>query len=529
MFCSPVIAAGLLGISWWGAAVMLVCASGLALVLAFYKRCPSNRILVIFGRTKNGDAPLCMAGGARWVVPIWQDYAWLSLEPMRVEVTLRGALTSENIRVNVSGLFTVAIGRTPELMQDAATRLLKLGSAEIGQLAEGVISGELRRIVASMRIEEIARDRSKFLANIHDSLAAELRKLGLELINANLADVTDESGYMEALGQKAAAEAIQKAQRVETKDDAADTNRSDGAAEEKDGAAEEKSVQAIGPQRMRSIGRHAPPHARATRVAELDNREQTGDLVAAFERETRIKEAEREMRIKLAEADARAIEGENAAKADVAASQAALQVKKAEAFLLGETKKAEAEAAVLETEHLAREKVAEAEARRVEAKRRAELEAPAKAEKAKIEMEAQAAAAKRRIEAEGDAAAIFAKLEAEARGQYELLARKAEGLRQIVEACGGAQDAFQLLLLDHFDNLVEASAKAISNIKFDKIVVWDPANAENGSSATATWLSNMARTLPPMMQVLKDIGGVELPETLANLAMADQEPESASA
>ena len=112
--------------------------------------------------------------------------------------------------------------------------------------------------------------------------------------------------------------------------------------------------------------------------------------------------------------------------------------------------------------------------------------------------------------------AIFAKLEAEARGQYEILAKKGEGLQRIIEACGGAQQAFQMLMLEHFDNLVEASAKAISNIKFDKVVVWE-GGGQNGTSATANWLHNMARTLPPMMQVMKDIGGVEIPETLANL------------
>ena len=70
---------------------------------------------------------------------------------------------------------------------------------------------------------------------------------------------------------------------------------------------------------------------------------------------------------------------------------------------------------------------------------------------------------------------------------------------------------------------MEASAKAISNIKFDKVVVWE-GNAANGQSATANWLHNMSRTLPPMMQVLRDIGGVEIPETLATLAGIQKTP-----
>jgi flotillin len=235
------------------------------------------------------------------------------------------------------------------------------------------------------------------------------------------------------------------------------------------------------------------------------------------------------MRIKLANADAQAVVGENEAKAEVAASQAALQVKKAEAYQLGETSRRQAEAAVLEAQHLAMAKAGLAEAQEIEAKRRAELEAPAKADKAKIIVEAEAEADKRRIEAQGEASAIFARLEAEARGQYEILAKKGEGLHQIVQACGGAQEAFQLMMLEHFDHLVEASAKAISNIKFDKVVVWEGAGA-NGQSATANWLQNMARVLPPMMQVMKDVGGVEIPATLAKFTSVDgKRPEATAA
>ena len=155
--------------------------------------------------------------------------------------------------------------------------------------------------------------------------------------------------------------------------------------------------------------------------------------------------------------------------------------------------------------------------RRVEAERRAELEAPAKAEKARTIVEAEAEAEKRRIEAEAEAAAIYARLEAQARGEYEILAKKGEALKQVVEACGGAQQAYQLLLLEHLDTLAETSAKAISNIKFDKVVVWE-GGGSGGRNATAEFLSGLSKTLPPMMQVMKDIGGVELPESLVKLS-----------
>jgi flotillin len=219
------------------------------------------------------------------------------------------------------------------------------------------------------------------------------------------------------------------------------------------------------------------------------------------------------MRIRVAEANAVAIEGENTSQAKIAASQAALAVKKAEAYELGEGRKKEAEAAVLEVQNRAMAKAAIAEAERIEAEQRAQLEATAKAEKAKMIVDAEAQAERVRIGAQAEADAIFVKLDAEARGQFEILAKKGQGLQQIVTACGGSKEAFQMLMLEHLDNLADASSRAISNIKFDKIVVWEN-GGHNGRTNTADFISGMAKTLPPMMQVMKDIGGIELPESL---------------
>ena len=536
--------------------------SFIVLVVKRYRRCPSNRILVIYGKSGKGKTSECVHGGARFIWPIVQDYAYLSLEPMQIEIPLRGALSMENIRVNVPSVFTVAIGTTPEQMSNAAIRLLGLAKPQIAKQAEDIIFGQLRQVIASMQIEEINRDREAFLLNITNSLDPELRKIGLVLINVNITDITDESGYIEAIGQKAASEAIQKA-------------RGDVADNEKMGeirvaaAEQEKAVNVANAMKVQRIGTREAERDQEVKLAELNRdqsiqianlkKEQTvAEQAAAFVTESQVKQSERDMRVQLAEANATAVEGENRSKAviaasqaelnikqadanavaiegenlaqaKIAASQAELQVKQAEAFKIGETKKREAEAAVLEAQYIAQTKAAEAEASLMEAKQRAELEAPAKAEKAKTIVEAEALAEQRRIEAEGEAKAIFAKLEAEARGQYEILAKKGEGLQKIIEACGGSEKAFQMLLLEHFDELVEASSKAISNIKFDKIVVWD-GGAASGQSATAGFLQNMAKTLPPMMQVMKEIGGIEFPETLARIVgVGENEAEAASA
>ena len=238
---------------------------------------------------------------------------------------------------------------------------------------------------------------------------------------------------------------------------------------------------------------------------------------ALFTQEAQIRDAEQEMRISVADANAKAVAGENDAKAHIAKVNADLKVKEADAFQLGETRKREADAAVREAQYHAEAKAAEALASKVEQEKRAELEAVARAEKAKQIVDAEAAAEQVRIDAEAEAQAIYLKLEAQARGEYEILAKKGEGLKEIVEGCGGSQAAFQLLMLEQLEHLSETAAKAISNIKFDKVVVWDGGGNGDGKNGTAGFLRNLAGSLPPMMNMMKDIGGVELPDYIGKI------------
>jgi flotillin len=478
------------------------------------RRCSSNQVLVVYGAfTGAGRTAKTIHGGTQIVLPLFQDYSYLSLEPIQIEIPLRGALSMENIRVNVPSVFTVAIGTQPDVMTNAAIRLLDLSTDEIRKQAEEIIFGQLRQVIASMKIEDINRDRDTFLQHIQNSVEPELKKIGLVLINVNITDIQDESGYIDAIGQKAASQAIQQA-------------RADVADEVKQGeirvagADRDKVVQVANATKQREIGTREASREQAVRVAELEKEQTVGEQTAAFQRDVSVKQADQAKRIAIAEANAKAVDGENIADARIAQSQATLLEQKAEAYERGESRKREAEAAVIEIQNRAMAKAAIAEAERVEAEQRAKYEAPAKALKARIVVDAEAEAEKRRLEAQGEASAIYAKLEAEARGQYEILAKKGEGLKQIVEACGGAQQAFQLMMLEHLDKLAETSAKAISNIKFDKVVVWENGGT-NGRSNTADFLHKMAGSLPPMLQVMRDIGGVEIPTSLAKLAGED--------
>ena len=493
----------------------------LSLVLVLvrrYKRCPSNRVLVIYGKVGGGQSARCLHGGGAFVMPLIQEYDYLNLDPIQIEVPLKGALSAENIRVNVPSYFTVAIGTQPAAMQNAAIRLLGLSTDQIKNQAMDIIFGQLRQVIASMPIEAINKDRDVFLKNIQHNLEPELEKIGLVLINVNITDITDESGYIEAIGKKAASEAIQKAQvdvAEQVKIGAIGVAKAD----------RERAVQVADAVKEQEVGTKTAERDMAVRTAELMKERQTGEQTAAFQRDALVKEAERAMRIEVARANAEAITGENKSKAAVAESEAELQVRQAEAYAVGERRKREAEAEVLAAQYKAQTTAAEAKAKQIEAEQRAALEAPARAQKARVVVEAEAAAAKLAleaqaranaiaIEAEGEAKAIYAKLAAQARGEYEILAKKGEGLREIIQGTGGADAAFKLMMLEHLDHLAETSAKAISNIKFDKITVWD--SGKEGGSASG-FLRNLGGAVPPLMDVMRSIGGVEMPKYFGKL------------
>ena len=506
---------------------VLILFSFVLMVVKRYRRCPSNQVLVMYGKVSGGQSARCLHGGGAFVWPLIQNYAYLNLDPLQIEIPLSGALSAENIRVSVPSVFTVAIGTEPAVMQNAAVRLLGLSRQQIMDQARDIIFGQMRQVIASLQIENINRDRDAFSGSIQESLEPELRKIGLVLINVNITDITDESGYIEAIGRKAAAEAIQQA----VIDVAEQQKRGAiGVAE----AERERAVSVADAERTREIGVTRARQEKDIEVANLERDRIVGEEQARLQREAQIKEAELQKRVRVANAEASSVEGENEAQAKIAETNASLQVREAEARQRGETRQREAAAAVLEAQYRAEARAATELAHKIEAERRADLEAVAKAEKAKTVVEAEAEADRRRIEAEGEASAIFARLQAEARGNYEVLKAKADGLGAIVTAAGGSEAAFRLLMLEHIDHMAEVSSQAIQNIKFDKITVWDN-GGENGKGGTARFLQSLAGALPPALQMMRDIGGVEMPATFGKLvedveaAVKDAEKGAASA
>ena len=243
-------------------------------VLARYKKCPSDRILVIYGKVGRGTdggtrSAKCIHGGAAFIWPVFQHYEFLSLTPMSITVDLTNALSKQNIRIDVPSRFTVGISTEPGIMQNAAERLLGLGLKEVEELAKDIIFGQLRLVVATMDIEEINTDRDLFLEAVSSNVETELKKIGLRLINVNVTDINDESGYIQALGKEAAAKAINDAKKS---------------------------------------------------VAEKDRDGAIGEALA-----------QKDQRVSVAEANSQAIEGENTAKITIANSDALRREREAEA------------------------------------------------------------------------------------------------------------------------------------------------------------------------------------------------------
>lgn len=469
-------------------------------LLKRYKRCPSDRILVVYGKVGSNEegslSAKCIHGGAAFIWPIIQDYAFLDLTPISIEVNLTNALSKQNIRVDVPSRFTVGISTEQGVMQNAAERLLGLQRPAIHDLAKDIILGQMRLVVAMMDIEEINNNRDKFLANIASNVEAELKKIGLKMINVNVTDIKDESGYIEALGKEAAAKAINEAKiRVAEQERTGDIGKTDA-------------------ERERDIRVAEMLRDRDTEVA-LANKDKEIRIAAANRDENIGKaEAERDTRVKTADANAVAVTGENQAKIQIAQSDAERREREAEAMRRAIAAEKVQQAKALEEAYMAEKKAEDARAERERAQQNANIVVSAEIQKQRAIIDAEAVAEQTRVRAKGDADAIFAKLEAEARGQYEILTKQAEGLDRIVKAAGNnPKDAVLLLVTDKLPELVRLQSEAIKNIKIDKVTVWDGGQNGEGKSGTANFVSGLYKSVPPLKDIF-DMAGMELPAYL---------------
>lgn len=467
----------------------------IAALVSRYKRCPSDKILVVYGRT-GGTSAKSIHGGGAFIWPVIQDFAFLDLKPLSIEANPTNVLSRQNIRVDVPCRFTIAISTESESMNTAAERLLGLKTEQIQELAKDILFGQLRLVIATMTIEVINSDRDKFLDNISKNIDSELKKIGLKLINVNVTDIKDESGYIEALGKEAAAKAINEAKiSVAEQEKIGETGKAI--------ADREKDTQIAETHRDRDVKIAITQKDKEISIADARKDESIGRA-----------EAERDIRVRTSEANAIAIKGENEAKIAIAQSEALRREKEAEALRLALASEKVQNAKALEEAYVAEQKAETARAERERSTQNANVVIPTEIAKQCAIIEAQAEAERIRVQAKGEADAIYAKMEAEAKGLFEILTKQAEGYRDVVSAAGGdPTKAFQLLLIEKLPELVKTQVEAVKNIKIDKITVWDSGNNADGNGSTANFVSGMMKKVPPLNDLF-NMAGLSLPSYL---------------
>jgi len=438
--------------------IALLLLTTLIVIASRYRKCPSDKVMVIYGKVGNNAdgtsrSAKCIHGGAAFIWPVIQAVEYLDLTPMSINVDLRNALSKQNIRVDVPSRFTVGISTEAGVMQNAAERMLGLKLNDIQELAKDIIFGQLRLVVATMEIEEINNDRDKFLEAVSRNVETELKKIGLRLINVNVTDITDESGYITALGKEAAAKAINDAK---------------------------------------------------ISVAEADREGAIGSA-----------NAERDQRINVSIANSEAIKGENEAKVQIAESDATRREREAEALKRATAAEKIQEAKALEEAYAAQQAAEMARASLEKATLEADILVKAEVEKKELELKAEAEAEQIRRRAKGEADATLMKMQAEADGMRAILMKQAEGFAEMVKSAGGESgDAIRLMVADKLEELTKIQVEAIKNLKIDKVTVWDGGNAgADGKTATANFLSGLMKSIPPMNEMF-DMAGMKLPEYL---------------
>ncbi len=415
--------------------------------------------------------------------------------------------------MNVPSTFTIGISTEPDIMNNAAERLLGLPQQAIAAQARDIILGQMRLVIATLAIEEINQDREKFLDLVNKNVSIEVNKIGLELINVNIRDITDESGYIEALGRKAASEAINTA-----KVQVAEADRSGAIGEST--ASRERQVEVARQNAQSAMGQKQAERDTRIEVSKLEADGVSGEAAAGRDQEIAIareqaladqgkKRADTERRVKLAELEAEAVKGENESQARIADSEATLAERRADAQRRGEVALALSARDVLLAEK-------EQELARLE---KTEI-AQQMIQRQKVEIDAEAEAERIRRIARGEADAILAKYSAEAEGVRKVLDAKAEGYERLLGVCGNRQDlAPALLIIEKLPDLVAEQVKAIQNLKIDKITVWDSgANGHRDGSAgsTSQFLRSLIGSLPPIHELAQQ-AGIDLPQVLGKV------------
>ena len=429
-----------------GALIVVLTIWGL---LSRYRRSAPDELLVVFGKagkvkTEDGKEVMTpskiIQGGGAFVWPIIQDFKKMSMAPIQIKVTVDG-IDSQAIPMHLPVVLTTAISQDKLIQQNAATRFLSASPQEIQKQISEILIGETRAIMATMLIEEINADRNTFLGKVRESLEQELTKVGYDVTNINISEITDDADYISNLGKKAATKAKANAE-------------ADIAEQTKQG-----NIKIANTKKEEEIA-----------VAAAEKEKQVQVNQTKQEQEVKVAEINREKQIKLAEADKERESG-------VAVQEAAKAAAIAEAQADAESNKAKAMArqvaSVAEAEAEAESKKAEFEA--TQSKNIAKAEADAEAARNEAEAQKQVRIAKAKQEQEAETIKATQEKEAKA-AEYESSKRQRKAEQD--KLAGVAEQEAKI-------DVAKARAKA-GQAEADSIKVAETAKVEAEMSVAKT-------------------------------------------
>lgn len=467
--------------------IILVAVIALLLAVFTYSqlliKVPPNRVAVFTG----GGSKAYVTGGSKMRNPIKHRVDYLELQPYNVDATASGVPSSDNVPVTVTAFGLIKFGSNAEDLANSTERFLNMPVADIHSQLDEMLSSSLRNIIGTMTVEVLNQDRERFKAAVFGEITEGLNDIGMKIDFFNIVTVTDDNGYLEALGQRRITQVKSEA-AIATAEADRDTRVQTALARQAGDLAEfnaetttAKAREARDIELAQIASRIDAEKAKSAQAGPIADAQARQQLVAAEAqvdaRRTTAQIGVAEERAKLTQRE-RQIDLIDRAQAEAAASQLLAQ--------------SNADAAIVTAEAAARSRRMEAEAN-----------ADAAIQTARGETEARTQAAQ----------ALLAEQKAQAEGNLALARAEAEGkqlLAVALEKFGREATMMQLqqMLIPQLPEMITAAAASLGNV--GSITVFDGGNGNSG-------ISRLTSQLPQLMHVVTEIAmanGVDIQSLL---------------
>ena len=460
-----------------------------------YRRAGPDEVLVISGRRNRRRNALgeseevgfrVIRNGGTFVFPIIEEYERMSLHVISTQVATHNAISKEGVPLIVVGTALFKVSGDDTGIINAAERYLGRPQEDIERDVQAVLEGHLRGVCGQLTPEEIYQDRQAFQEQIAEQAQAELTQMGITLDTLTLRDISDEVGYLDALGRRRTAE-VQRDARIGE----ANADREAAVAE--------------------AMARQQAERARAEADAKIAEAEKERDVLkATYDAQTSAEEARAEQAAEQAEAEA---------KQRVAEAETVLAQKRAE------QRRRELEAEVVATAEAEKQRqILDAEAAKQRHILQAEADAQATVQRAEADKQSAVLSGEgdaRQISDRGaaEASAIAAKLAAEARG----LAERAEALKQYTDEAIRVQLATDIIAA--LPQIVTAAASPIGHVDEIRLIDFGAGGSGNGRSSPAAQLFGLTpAALATTDEALKQTIGVSLVDLIGLVRTGNSPP-----